>query len=61
LSTGGAFGQLRGSLQNCEKVASNRETLWIMSVIAAIAVPLVATYTAIVSWTFRGKAQADGD
>jgi cytochrome d ubiquinol oxidase subunit II len=40
--------------------ASSRETLWIMFIIALIGMPLVATYTAIVYWTFRGKAQADG-
>jgi cytochrome d ubiquinol oxidase subunit II len=40
--------------------ASSDKTLWIMAVIAFIGMPLVATYTAIVYWTFRGKAHADG-
>jgi cytochrome d ubiquinol oxidase subunit II len=39
--------------------ASSDATLWIMAVIAFIGMPLVATYTAIVYWTFRGKARAD--
>lgn len=40
--------------------ASSSKTLWIMGIIALIGIPLVATYTAIVYWTFRGKAKADG-
>jgi cytochrome d ubiquinol oxidase subunit II len=40
--------------------ASSEKTLWIMAIIALIGMPLVATYTAIVYWTFRGKARADG-
>jgi cytochrome d ubiquinol oxidase subunit II len=40
--------------------ASSPATLRIMLVIALIGMPLVITYTAIVYWTFRGKAQADG-
>jgi cytochrome d ubiquinol oxidase subunit II len=40
--------------------ASSERTLWIMFIIAMIGMPLVATYTGIVYWTFRGKAQADG-
>jgi cytochrome d ubiquinol oxidase subunit II len=40
--------------------ASSEHTLGIMAVIALIGVPLVLTYTAIVYWTFRGKANADG-
>jgi cytochrome d ubiquinol oxidase subunit II len=39
--------------------ASSSKTLWIMCIIAFIGMPLVATYTAIVYWTFRGKAKAD--
>jgi cytochrome d ubiquinol oxidase subunit II len=31
-----------------------------MLIIAVIGMPLVASYTAIVYWTFRGKAKADG-
>lgn len=40
--------------------ASSEQTLWIMAIIAFIGMPLVATYTGLVYWTFRGKAQADG-
>ena len=40
--------------------ASSQKTLWIMAIIAFIGMPLVASYTALVYWTFRGKAQADG-
>jgi cytochrome d ubiquinol oxidase subunit II len=40
--------------------ASSRDTLWIMFIIAMIGMPLVATYTGLVYWTFRGKAKADG-
>ena len=40
--------------------ASSQDTLWIMLIIAVIGMPLVASYTAIVYWTFRGKAKADG-
>jgi cytochrome d ubiquinol oxidase subunit II len=39
--------------------ASSETTLWIMMIIAFIGMPLVAAYTAIVYWTFRGKARAD--
>ena len=35
--------------------ASSPKTLGIMAVIAAIGMPFVLTYTAIVYWTFRGK------
>jgi hypothetical protein len=40
--------------------ASSQQTLWIMAIIAFIGMPLVASYTVLVYWTFRGKAQADG-
>ena len=39
--------------------ASSHATLWIMCIIAFIGMPLVATYTVIVYWTFRGKAKAN--
>lgn len=39
--------------------ASTDTTLQIMVIIAFIGMPLVASCTAIVYWTFRGKAQAD--
>jgi cytochrome d ubiquinol oxidase subunit II len=39
--------------------ASSHETLGIMALIALVGMPLVISYTAIVYWTFRGKAQAD--
>jgi cytochrome d ubiquinol oxidase subunit II len=39
--------------------ASSQKTLGIMLVIALLGMPLVAAYTAIVYWTFRGKAEAD--
>jgi cytochrome d ubiquinol oxidase subunit II len=37
--------------------ASSPRTLWLMLVIAAIGMPLVASYTAIVYWVFRGTTQ----
>lgn len=40
--------------------ASSPATLKIMFIIALIGMPLVITYTAIVYWTFRGKAKVDG-
>ncbi len=40
--------------------ASSRKTLTIMAVIAGIGMPFVATYTAIIYWTFRGKVKLDG-
>lgn len=40
--------------------ASSQATLQIMFIIALIGMPLVVTYTAIVYWTFRGKAKVDG-
>jgi cytochrome d ubiquinol oxidase subunit II len=37
--------------------ASSRKTLTIMAIVAAIGMPMVLTYTAIVYWTFRGKVK----
>ena len=37
------------------RAASSPGTLRIMLVVALIGMPLVAAYTAIVYWTFRGK------
>ncbi|MDX2084150.1 MAG: cytochrome d ubiquinol oxidase subunit II [Candidatus Melainabacteria bacterium] len=39
--------------------ASSQQTLATMAIIAAIAVPLVLSYTAIVYWVFRGKVKLD--
>jgi cytochrome d ubiquinol oxidase subunit II len=39
--------------------SSSRRTLMIMLVIAAIGIPFVATYTAIIYWVFRGKVRLD--
>lgn len=39
--------------------ASTPKTIKILLTIAAIGVPLVATYTAFVFWTFRGKVKLD--
>jgi cytochrome d ubiquinol oxidase subunit II len=39
--------------------ASSNETLWIMAIIAFIGMPMVAAYTAIIYWTFRGKARSE--
>jgi cytochrome d ubiquinol oxidase subunit II len=35
--------------------ASSSKTLGIMAIIAAIGMPFVLTYTAIIYWVFRGK------
>lgn len=40
-----------------ENAASSEETLGLMAIIAAIGIPFVATYTAIVYWVFRGKVK----
>lgn len=40
--------------------ASSENTLGIMLLIALIGMPMVISYTAIVYWTFRGKAKVDG-
>ncbi len=40
--------------------ASSQSTLKTMFIIALIGMPLVASYTAIVYWTFRGKVEVDG-
>jgi len=37
--------------------ASSESTLGLMAIIAAIGVPFVASYTAIVYWVFRGKVK----
>ncbi len=37
--------------------SSSQNTLLLMAIIAAIGMPLVLTYTAIVYWTFRGKVK----
>jgi cytochrome d ubiquinol oxidase subunit II len=37
--------------------ASSQKTLLIMAIIAALGMPLVLTYTAIIYWTFRGKVE----
>lgn len=37
--------------------ASSQKTLWIMTLIAALGMPFVLTYTAVIYWTFRGKVQ----
>ncbi len=39
--------------------ASSEKSLKIMLIFAAIGVPIVATYTAFVFWTFRGKVKLD--
>ena len=39
--------------------ASSEKTLLIMLIVAAIGVPLVATYTTFVFWTFKGKVRLD--
>lgn len=39
--------------------ASSEKSLGIMLTIAAIGVPIVATYTTFVFWTFRGKVKID--
>lgn len=37
--------------------ASSEKTLFIMAIIAAVGMPFVLTYTAIVYWVFRGKVE----
>jgi cytochrome d ubiquinol oxidase subunit II len=37
--------------------ASSQKTLGIMAIIAAMGMPFVLAYTAIIYWTFRGKVQ----
>jgi cytochrome d ubiquinol oxidase subunit II len=39
--------------------ASSPKTLGIMAVVAALGMPLVLGYTALVYWTFRGKVHLD--
>jgi len=40
--------------------ASSQKTLGIMLLIALIGMPMVISYTAVVYWTFRGKAKVEG-
>ena len=42
-----------------ENAASSAKTLRIMTVIAALGLPLVLGYTAYVHWVFRGKVRLD--
>lgn len=44
---------------NISNSASSLKSLQIMLVIAAIGVPIVATYTSFVFWTFKGKVKLD--
>ncbi len=37
--------------------ASSPRTLGIMAAIAALGIPFVVTYTAVIYWTFRGKVE----
>lgn len=46
-----------GSSLTIYNAASSKKTLGIMSVIAALGMPFVVTYTAIIYWTFRGKVR----
>jgi len=39
--------------------ASSPKTLWIMTIVALIGMPLVVSYTTFVYWTFRGKVKVD--
>lgn len=39
------------------EAASSRKTLQLMGGVAALGMPLVLTYTAVVYWTFRGKVK----
>ncbi len=41
------------------RAASSEATLQLMGIIALIGMPLVATYTGIVYWVFRGKVKLD--
>jgi cytochrome d ubiquinol oxidase subunit II len=41
------------------RAAASESTLQLMAIIAAIGMPLVATYTATVYWVFRGKVRLD--
>lgn len=42
------------------RAAASESTLRLMAIIAAIGMPLVATYTVTVYWVFRGKVKLDG-
>ncbi|HEY0592420.1 MAG TPA: cytochrome d ubiquinol oxidase subunit II [Thermoanaerobaculia bacterium] len=37
--------------------ASSPKTLGIMAIIAALGMPFVLAYTAVIYWTFRGKVR----
>ena len=37
--------------------ASSQSTLWTMFIIAVMGLPIVATYTLIIQWLFRGKVK----
>lgn len=37
--------------------ASSQKTLGIVAILAAVGMPVVATYTCIVYWSFRGKVR----
>ena len=39
--------------------ASSPKTLTIMLIIAAVGMPFVLAYTAVIYWTFRGKVRLD--
>lgn len=49
----------RGESWTVFTAASSESTLGIMAIVAAIGAPLVATYTGIVYWVFRGKVKLD--
>lgn len=38
---------------------SSEKTLWIMLLVAALGMPFVLTYTAVIYWVFRGKVKLD--
>jgi cytochrome d ubiquinol oxidase subunit II len=42
-----------------QNAASSSKTMRILLIIALIGTPLVATYTAFVFWTFKGKVKLD--
>jgi len=39
--------------------ASSEQTLWLMLILAAVAIPLILAYTATLYWTFHGKVRLD--
>jgi cytochrome d ubiquinol oxidase subunit II len=42
-----------------QNASASAKSLGIMLTVAAIGVPLVATYTTFVFWTFKGKVELD--